>query len=98
MSKRLLGTPCKISPYRNNGCDVQPGHFLRTNAGSCYEILEARFIGGDSSRLSLNCLRVDPGSVSADAIIHSLFWDRRAPSLISEKSPTGDFLALATEN
>lgn len=80
MTRKPFGTVCRLGPYScGDGPPPQAGEYLRTRAGSAYEVLDARPIGGDPRRLRLTCVRTDPAAVPTAAVVHPLFWDSRAP-------------------
>jgi hypothetical protein len=77
----LIGTTCTLT-YRWLGDGPAPnvGNFLETKAGSAYEIMEARSIGGDRNKLKLTCIRIDPSQIPIGVQVYSLVWDRRKPT------------------
>lgn len=54
------------------------GAFLRTRAGSCYRIEEARELPSGSWRLKVT--RWPPDEVPGDAMVFDWYWRNRAPT------------------
>jgi hypothetical protein len=74
------GTVCGICPYDWHGGPVpEPGHYLRTTAGSYYLILEAKVMTRSRvlNRYRLTCLRVKALDVPAHATVLALRWYSR---------------------
>lgn len=73
------GTPCGLS-YDHPGV-VAPGDVVRSEAGACWLVLGARRVQGRyPDRWSLDCVRLDPAEVPADAVVHPLYWYPRRPA------------------
>lgn len=73
------GTVCMIGPFVTSA-ELEPvaeGQYLLTRGNSCYRVLEAHPIKGNTHRQRLKCLRTRPEDIPADAVVLGMVWDGR---------------------
>ena len=72
-----LGTECTL--YYDSPREVEAFDVIRTQAGTCYRVLEVRIQerGKHAGRKHLKCLRIAPEDVEEDDTIHPLYWYSR---------------------
>lgn len=68
-------TPCKL--YYDGLCVLEVGHFLKTPAGSAYQVIEIRQDRKRDYRKHLQCVRWPPEEIPARATVHPLVWYKR---------------------
>lgn len=78
----MIGTTCRLGVDRWEGgtpLDEVEGDFLRTAAGSCYQIVEVRKARPGSKRLAtLVCIRLGKDAVGfGEPGVHRWEWTRR---------------------
>lgn len=61
-------------PLYDGAQELEPGHYLRTPAGSVYRIHSLRQDRKREYRRHLICLRWPPGEIEPDAKVHPLHW------------------------
>jgi hypothetical protein len=72
---REPGTPCRI--YVDGMPSLEVGHFITTEGGSGYWVQGMRPSPSKWYRRYLQCVRVRPSEIPADAVVHRLTWYRR---------------------
>lgn len=81
-------TTCKI--YYDGDAALEPGHYLRTPAGSVYLIHAVRQDRKRAYRRHLVCLRWPPAEIPAGASVHPMYWyprQRRRGKPLGELRP-----------
>ena len=58
---------------------IEPGHWLRSEAGSCWAVGHARLVRRreptwGQRRWAIHCERVRPEDVPSDAVVHEFRW------------------------
>jgi hypothetical protein len=90
MRRKPAYTPCKL--FYDGAIDLEPGHFLKTPAGSCYLVQEIRRDSKRDYRQHLKCLRWPVEEIPKDAKVHALHWyprvKKRGRRLSQTPSPT----------
>lgn len=76
------GTECRIWQDRGPGETVEPGDVMRSEAGACYLVLEARRVRSTiaPNRWHARCLRLDPEDVTDDDHVLEFYWYPRRRS------------------
>lgn len=78
-------TPCKL--FYDGAREVEPGHFLKTPAGSAYRIDTVRRSRARTYRVYLYCLRWPVDEIPRKATVHPLHWyprNKKAGRRLSE--------------
>lgn len=71
-ARRLPYTECRL--YVDGIPQLQVGDYLRTPAGSAYQVTGMTQHRTRPSRRNLRCLRWPADEIPADATVHSLHW------------------------
>lgn len=65
-------TPCKL--YYDSPRPLEVGDFLKTPAGSAYQVQTIRQDRKRALRRHLGCMRWPPAEIPPDATVHPLHW------------------------
>lgn len=65
-------TPCKL--FYDGFASLEPGHFLKTPAGSAYKIVSVRLNRNRAYRQHVECLRWPAAEIPRRAKVHPLHW------------------------
>jgi hypothetical protein len=85
MMRRQPYTPCKL--YYDSPRALEVGQFLKTPAGSAYQVIDIRPSRTRKHRKHLQCVRWPVDEIPANAVVHPLYWYKRERRRAHARTP-----------